>query len=173
MISGAFGGIIGLKGASMLLEVTNGDRIRPAALALGLAGSVPYWVAAVIVLTDFGPLAASLVVWGIIAYGAVGLAFLGGIRWGLALRPVGARRQAWELALSTAAPLAGFAALMAPPVVGVSVLIAGMLAQALWDQMCADTGRLPVWFARLRMVLTSLAVVPLLAVLGRLVLTSA
>jgi hypothetical protein len=51
-------------------------------------------------------------------------------------------------------------------VIGVSVLIAGLLTQALWDQMCADRGRLPVWFARLRMVLTSLAVLPLLAVGG-------
>ena len=157
----------------MLLDVTNGDRIRPAALALGLAGSVPYWVAAAVLLMDYGSLAANWVVWGVIAYGAIGLSFLGGIRWGLALRPLGARRQMWELALSIAPPLAGFAALMAPPAVGVSLLIAGLLALALWDQVCADRGRLPVWFARLRMVLTSLAVVPLLAVLGRLVLTSA
>ncbi len=157
----------------MLLDVTNGDRIRPVALGLGLAGSVPYWLAAFVLFTGLGPLPGFLVVWGIIAYGAVGLAFLGGIRWGLAMRPHGARGQAWELALSTAAPLAGFAAVMAPPVIGVSVLIAGLLAHALWDQMCADTGRLPVWFARLRMVLTSLAVLPLLAVVGRLVLSGA
>ena len=157
----------------MLLDVTNGDRVRPAALALGLAGSVPYWLAAVVVFAEFGPLAAPWVVWGIIAYGAVGLAFLGGIRWGVALRPLGARGQARELALSTAAPLAGFAALLAPPVVGLSVLIAGLLTQALWDQIGADKGRLPLWFSRLRMVLTSLAVVPLLAVLGHLVLSGA
>jgi hypothetical protein len=61
---------------------------------------------------------------------------------------------------------------MVPPAIGVSMLIAGLLAQALWDQICAESGRLPIWFARLRMILTSLAVVPLLAVLGRIVLTS-
>jgi hypothetical protein len=153
----------------MLVDVTNGDRIRPAALALGLAGSVPYWAAAAIVLTGLGPIAPGWVVWAIIAYGAVGLAFLGGIRWGLALQRRGGRRQAWELALSAGAPLAGFAALMAPPVIGVSVLIAALLAQALWDQVCAESGRLPAWFGRLRMILTSLAVVPLLGVLVRLV----
>jgi hypothetical protein len=157
----------------MLLDVTDGDRVRPAALVLGLAGIVPYWVAALILLTDIGPVAASGVILAMTAYGAVGLAFLGGIRWGLALRPQGTRRQARELALSIGAPLAGFAALMAPPVVGVSVLIAGLLTQALWDQICADSGRLPAWFARLRMILTSLAVVPLLAVLARIVLSSA
>jgi hypothetical protein len=157
----------------MLLDVTNGDRIRPAALTLGLAGCVPYWAAAFVVLGEIGPLSAPWVVWGLIAYGAVGLAFLGGIRWGLALRPQDARHQAWEIVLSTAAPLAGFAALIVPPVIGISVLIAGLLTHALWDQMCADTGRLPVWFARLRVVLTSLAVLPLLAVVGRLVLSGA
>lgn len=154
----------------MLHNVTDSDRFRPVALALGLAGIVPYWLAALIVLTDLGPLEADWVVWAVIAYGAVGLAFLGGIRWGFALRSAGDRRQAWELTLSTGPSLAGFAALMTPPVIGVSVLIAGLLAQALWDQICADTGRLPVWFARLRMVLTCLAVVPLLAILGLLVL---
>jgi hypothetical protein len=154
----------------MLADVTNGDRIRPAALALGLAGSVPYWAAAVIVLTGLGPIAPGWVVWAIIAYGAVGLAFLGGIRWGLALQRGRDRRQAWELALSAGAPLAALAALMAPPVIGVSVLIAALLAQALWDQVCAESGRLPAWFGRLRMILTSLAVVPLLGVLVRLVL---
>jgi hypothetical protein len=157
----------------MLLDETDSNRIRPAAMALGLAGCVPYWAAALVVLGEIGPLSAPWAVWGIIAYGAVGLAFLGGIRWGLALRPLGAHRQAWEIALSTAAPLAGFAALVVPPVIGISVLIAGLLTQALWDQMCADTGRLPVWFARLRVVLTSLAVLPLLAVVGRLVLDGA
>lgn len=156
-----------------MLHAANSDRILPAVIAFGLAGIVPYWVAAVVVLTDLDPHDTSLAVWAIIAYGAVGLAFLGGIRWGLALRPSAARGHAWELALSTGPSLAGFAALMAPPVIGISVLIAGLLAQALWDQMCADTGRLPVWFSRLRMVLTSLAVVPLLAVVGRLVLTTA
>jgi hypothetical protein len=49
--------------------------------------------------------------------------------------------------------------------------VVGLLAQALWDQMGADTGRMPLWYARLRMVLTSLAVMPLLAVLARLALT--
>ncbi len=154
-------------------DITSSERFRPAAVALGLGGIVPYWAAAFVVLTDLGPFETSWVVWAIIAYGAVGLAFLGGIRWGLALRPSATRGQAWELALSTGPSLAGFAALMAPPVIGISVLIAGLLAQALWDQMCADTGRLPVWFSRLRMVLTSLAVVPLLAVVGRLALTTA
>ena len=154
-------------------HVANSDRILPAVIGFGLAGILPYWVAAGVVLTDLDPEQTSRVVWAVVAYGAVGLAFLGGIRWGLALRPWAARGQAWELALSTGPSLAGFAALMAPPVIGISVLIAGLLAQALWDQMCADTGRLPVWFSRLRMVLTSLAVVPLLAVVGRLVLTPA
>jgi hypothetical protein len=151
--------------------ITSSDRFRPAAVALGLGGIVPYWAAAFVVLTDLGPFETSWVVWAIIAYGAVGLAFLGGIRWGLALRASGDRMQRWDLALSTGASLAGFAALLAPPLIGVSILVVGLLAQALWDQMGADTGRMPLWFARLRMVLTSLAVMPLLAVLARLALT--
>lgn len=157
----------------MLLDIGDDDRIPPTALVLGILGSVPYWLAGLAIVAGWGPLSTPWMVWAVMAYGAVGLAFLGGIRWGLVLGPYGARRQACELTLSIGAPLAGFIALLVPPVVGVSLLIAGLLAQALWDQMSAEAGRLPGWFSRLRMMLTALAVVPLLGVLGRLVLTSA
>lgn len=157
----------------MLLDLTKGDRIPPAALALGLAGVVPYWAAALVVLGDAAPSLMVQAGLAIVAYGAVGLAFLGGIRWGLAMRPVGASRQAGELALSIGAPLLALAALVAPPVIGVAVIIAGLLSQSLWDQISAEAGRLPGWFARLRTILTTLAVVPLLGILTQLLVAGA
>ena len=46
-----------------------------------------------------------------------------------------------------------------------AMLIAGFLVQGLWDVMSVDSGRLPVWFGRLRMILTAGVVVALVAAL--------
>src|SRR5690606_37597751 len=69
-------------------------------------------------------------------------------------------------------PVAGFVAILLPPALGVSLLIAALLLQALWDMASAEAGRLPLWFSRLRVLLTAAAVLPLLVILGRLSLTA-
>jgi len=40
----------------------------------------------------------------------------------------------------------------------------------LWDVTSVQTGKLPHWFGRLRMILTTIVVVSLLAILGKLAL---
>jgi hypothetical protein len=97
---------------------------------------------------------------------------MGGVRWGVSIGPYGARRQEREMALAALGPLAGFLAILLPPALGVSLLIAALLLLAFWDMASAETGRLPYWFSRLRVLLTAAAVIPLLAILGRVVLTA-
>jgi hypothetical protein len=140
------------------------DIPRPA-LWLGLLGAVPFlagaiaqWFAAPHV-GHIPVLAASLL------YGAVILSFLGGIRWGTAIGPYGAARQAWEFTGSIIPALLGWIALLLPPAAGLSLLIVGFLAQALWDVIAVEEGRLPAWFGQLRMILTSVAVISLMAIL--------
>ena len=86
------------------------------------------------------------------------------------MAPAGRRRQAFEFATSVLASLAGFAALLLPPVLGLILLIAGFLMQALWDVLSVEAGRLPQWFGRLRMILTAGAVMSLIAILLRLLI---
>ena len=49
-----------------------------------------------------------------LAYGAVILSFLGGIRWGAALRGIGASQRRFDFAISVIPSLAGWAALLIP-----------------------------------------------------------
>ena len=143
------------------------DRIPPAALWLGILGTLPFWFGAAdflvgVVLSPSQALAVTL------AYGAVALAFLGGIRWGIALGPIGERWRARTLMMSVAAPFIGFLAFFLAPAVGLALLLGGLLVQALWDVLSADHGFVPPWFGRLRAILTVLAVLPILLMLAAL-----
>lgn len=138
-------------------------RIPRLALWLGLLGAVPFLVGALGVWVpriDHIPiLGASLL------YGAVILSFLGGIRWGTAIGPYGATRQALEFSGSVLPAIAAWLALLMPPAAGLSLLIIGFLMQALWDVITVEEGRLPPWFGKLRMILTSIVTVSLMAIL--------
>lgn len=105
------------------------------------------------------------------AYGAIILSFLGGIRWGTALSTPETSGQGLEFGLSVVSSLAGWASLLLSPLLGLSLLIAGFLLQSLWDVLSVERGRLPQWFGRLRMVLTVGAVLSLAAMLVRLVIS--
>ena len=151
-------------------DVVRSDRIPGAALVLGLAGLLPFAVAALSTWLRVPGMPAGLGFEVGRTYGAIILSFLGGIRWGTALGPYAAKRQSLEFATSVLASLAGFAALLLPPVLGFSLLIAGFLMQALWDVLSVEAGNLPPWFGKLRMILTAGAVVALLALLLRLLI---
>ncbi len=89
------------------------------------------------------------------SYGAIILSFLGGIRWGTAIGPYDARRQSLEFGASVLGSLAGLAAVFLSAVPALTLLIAGFLIQALWDVITVESGRLPAWFGKLRMMLTA------------------
>lgn len=142
--------------------------IPPSALYLGLAGVLPFWLAAMLFWSHADPIASSPAAALAIAYGAIILAFLGGVRWGLAIAPSGRAPAAATLFFSCLPALAGFAAMFTPPLFALAVLVSGFLLQALWDVISADSGRLPPWFANLRMILTALVVPALLLLIVKM-----
>ena len=91
-----------------------------------------------------------------VAYGAVILSFLGGIRWGDAI----SEGRAATLFLSVLPSLAGFLALLIDNYNGTKILIAGFAAQAVWDFLAPGT--LPSWFINLRMMISAIVIVCLL-----------
>jgi hypothetical protein len=148
-----------------MTQQTVSSQIPSAALLLGLAGLIPFaagaasqWVALPLLTPEPGLKL-------IIAYGAIILSFLGGIRWGTAIGPYDTRRQGLEFSASVMGSLAGLAAIFIPTVPALTLLIAGFLMQALWDVTSVEAGRLPGWFGKLRMLLTAGAVVSLIAAL--------
>lgn len=87
-------------------------------------------------------------------YGAVILSFLGGIRWGLALNTLAVSPA--TLSISVVPAIAGWLAMFAPPVFSVGILLLAFCAQGAWDSTAFHSGKGPIWFARLRIVLTLL-----------------
>jgi Protein of unknown function (DUF3429) len=144
------------------------ETIPRAALWLGVAGALPFWLAAVSFFTGIGMTEGqSLAV--ALAYGGLMLSFLGGIRWGVALGVVDGRQRARELIGGSLPVLMGLAAFFLAPAVGLSLIIITLFIQALADVMSADRGFLPRWFGRLRALLTVLAVLPVMMILARVI----
>ncbi len=127
-------------------------RIPPAPLVLGLGGLIPFWALALGVLTGggagFGPARLAL---ALAAYGAVIISFLGGIRWGFAVREGDAGLQ---YAIAVVPSLLAWAALAAPSPWRLALL--GVLVIVMWpaDRALVRAGFAPAWFGRLRMILS-------------------
>lgn len=133
------------------------------ALVLGVASLIPFVAGTVVAWL---PLLAAYTTVGlqlVIVYGAIILSFLGGVRWGTAIGPYSDRHQGREFGLSVLAPLAGVMAVPLPLEAGLTLLIGGYLLQALWDVASVEVGQLPLWFGRLRMILTIGAVLTFVA----------
>ena len=84
------------------------------------------------------------------------------------MKTIAGPRQSRELLASVLSSLVGWLALLLSPIVGLSLLIAGFLLQALWDVLSVEKGYLPLWFGKLRMLLTAGAVIALFSILARL-----
>lgn len=146
----------------MPTDTTARTAIPPIALWLGLAGLLPFIGAAIAVWlsdTEQQPQA----VFALLAYGAVILSFLGGVRWGAVLRNQAALEQAHPLVMSILPSLVAWLALLVPPTAGLTLLIIGLSGQFLYDRAAARSDELPAWYGRLRVILsigavTSLAV---------------
>ena len=140
-------------------------KIPGPALALGLAGLIPFVAGAAALWVNIPLLPPATGLKLAIMYGAIILSFLGGIRWGTAIGPYDSGRQASEFPASVLGSIAALAAVFLPAIPALALLIAGFLMQGLWDVMSVDAGRLPGWFGRLRMILTAGAVIALIATL--------
>lgn len=136
-------------------------RERPVvAWALGLAGLIPFFGAAAALWVG-PPTLRGVALLALLAYAAVILSFLGGVRWGAeSARDEGPR--ATPLILSVLPSLLAWAALVGaaslPPASQLLLLGAGLLITGVWD---IRTASLPGWYRRLRVVLTSGALLAL------------
>ena len=127
----------------------------PAAAAwLGGLGLLPFLVPAL--LLWLGPAAGRELAWlALHAYAAVILSFIGAVHWGATLHEADSGRLWRAMGWSVLPALLAWVTLLMPHPQGVALLLLGFAAQYLADRRAAATGRLPVWYGRLRRVLTA------------------
>lgn len=134
-------------------------RLPPSAWGLGLLGLLPFVGCALAALSVPEP-AASAWLMPLIGYGAVILAFLGGVHWGFVLAPAETPPPRRDLRLlgGVLPSLIGWAALLTPLLLpaeaGLAVLLAGFVATILTEQYLARNGMAPAAYMPLRWVLS-------------------
>lgn len=137
------------------------------AMFLTLAGILPFLITAlVVIVTPEGKLFNATAYNALLTYAAVILGFLGGTRWGVEMveRPETTR---WAvLVLAIIPPLLAWAVILIglQPRATMAIFIAGFLAMLFWDLWSITRGTLPGWYASLRIIASSGAILSLLLV---------
>ncbi len=107
------------------------------------------------------------VVWSdaLYAYGAIILSFIGALHWGLAmsLPELTERQRSACFAWSVVPALIAWPAVLFSPPLAAPLLVFGFIAHYLQDRRLARQATLPGWYLPLRLRLTSVAVVCLIA----------
>jgi len=86
-----------------------------------------------------------------VAYGAIILSFLGGVRWGVAIN----NNHTTHLLWSAVPSLIAWGCLLAPTPYQLPALTFGFFAQWLWDYRSTKQSFMPPWFGRLRSFISS------------------
>lgn len=153
-------------------------RLPSAALALGVAGLIPFVGLGIAALSTANPEQAQRYLLGLVGYGAVILAFLGGIHWGFVLHPSALpegmspdqRRDATRLGLGVLPSLIGWAALLTPlfgvPEIGLGVLIVGFVATVVVEARTRDRVAIPNGYMAMRWGLSVVVLAVLVTVLA-------
>lgn len=128
-----------------------------APLWLGLSGAVPFAACLIILaLGGVGGISPAFAQKAALAYGAVILSFLGGVRWGLALLLAREEARDARFALSVVPSLIGWVAILLPAFPALVLLAVAFAAQGAWDVGDAEDDGAPHWFAHLRTLLTAI-----------------
>ena len=129
--------------------------LPPLALLLGLAGLLPFLGCGLLALRPAADPVDARGLLALIAYGAVILAFLGGVHWGFALPDAARRAEPQRLSLGVVPSLVGWVALLTVGFVGTTIV----------EARATRAGLMPRGYMALRYGLSATVVVVLLLVL--------
>jgi len=149
--------------------------LPPLAILLGAAGLIPFMVLG-LGAVGADPMRALAAAEGLVGYGAVIMAFLGGVHWGFTLGEhdtlaggVPARLSRARLVLGVVPSLIGWAAILCAiigyPALSLAILIAGFIGILVMEFRAEKRDLLPGDYLALRTVLTAIVVAVLTAVL--------
>lgn len=134
------------------------NRIPRTALLLGLGGVIPFLALSILMALVSEPLIKFLVGRSLIAYAAVILSFLGGARWGLALRCTDRKRQGLQFIASVLPSIAAWLLLTARLDTAIAAYALLFAILGLFDAVTLDALDSPAWYKRLRTLLSGLVV---------------
>ncbi len=138
---------------------------------LGIAGLVPFVFSSTAIFfgpTEFLPLSFSALLW----YAAVILSFLGGTRWGAEIARNPGNPSAKILILSMLPSIVAWGCLVffdiysfplgyIAALIALGTLMLGFAIQLQWDLLAVRKGMFPPWYARLRIILSTVAILSL------------
>lgn len=143
---------------------SRGEQLVRAAWILGLGGLVPFVAGTALIVTHSEILDPTTLWFAVSAYAAVILSFLGGIRWGAALNET-PRQSPTTLALSVLPSIAAWIIVLLPAPWSFAGFAVAFTVQGVWDVTAIREGRIHApWFAQLRIVLTAVVVLCMVAV---------
>ena len=151
-------------------------RLPILAVILGLLGLLPFLGCTVGIIAFPSEVPVPNLVQAMIAYGAVILAFLGGVHWGLALDPRPLITPPGQVALDNrrltlgvVPSLIGWAALLVPlvasPMIAIVLLILGFVGTTLVEEGARRRGAMPAGYMGLRWLLSAVVLLCLVVVL--------
>ena len=136
----------------------NLPNIPKAALWLGFLGLTPFFVGAGVSVASSSSLNEAALQ-ALLAYGAVILSFLGGVRWGLVIASTDPAAMLGPLFVSTVPALLGWVALLVPVSTGLMMLALSFAAMLVADLRFSIA---PNWYRLLRLPLSAGAIFALL-----------
>lgn len=129
---------------------------------IAVTGAIPMVVFAILIVLTGGHSEISiLLIDAFKVYSTLVLSFLGGVRWGAVLASQDRLPAGKIIITSLLAPLIGWIAVFVSEPMCFALLIVGFAGQGAWDNFAAHNGRLPIWFAKLRMILTVVVILSL------------
>lgn len=111
----------------------------------------------IVILGGIGPFREAWALDALKFYGAITLGFLGGIRWGMAMRVDTTAQGAVQIGASVLPAIAAWVALLLPDTAGLGLLAASLAGLGAWDVWSVEAGIAPSWYGRLRLRATLIA----------------
>jgi hypothetical protein len=145
--------------------ISSDKKIPVIALILGLSGLIPFvsLSGAILLGNEMVGLSLRSLHMILVSYAALIASFLGGVRWGNALAKP--ERQIQEFIIAVLPSLAAWLALATPRPYDLMMLVGVFLALSISDVGLVLSGHAPPWYGRLRVLLTTIVVISLLAAL--------
>jgi ABC-type molybdate transport system permease subunit len=140
----------------------NDERIPPTALILSLLGLIPFAACAFSLGTGVKIPVINDPALALVTYCAIILSFLGGVRWGFALRISDPGLQREAFLFSVVPSIVAWLLVLPPTLMGFILMPVLFVLMGLIDDRLPSIG-VPVWYRKLRRIMTALVVLTLLA----------